>query len=658
MNIYNKESLMTLTSHILIQQLKRQPRIGGGIGDFNKELEQMNKKFKEMSDSSMVVKLSNQIDSFKGTIPSLNIQMKNINDVLTSQLKSFEMLSAGIGRAQAYQDEYNKSVLVAVKNQNFLEESNKELNKSFGMSSKGATKFAYNLRKLTIDVEGQTNSFKLGSKKLFEYAKNLKEITGGFIASSKALGKDFGKELIKIQGYLQNNIGLSAESANSFELYAAGIGKSGAEAAGEIEQMSRALEGFTGIDAVQQQQQIIQDIASMGADLQLQYGGVGNKLEVATMKARLLGTSMEKLHGTGQSLLNIESSIGSEMEYQQLTGRRLLDNQGKSLTNEYRMATISGDSTKQAELMNQFIASEGDTLEKNLFARKKAAELMGTDEVTLAKMIQKRKLMTKLGAEDIMNMSADEAKTEIERLRKEAGDDEAKLKDIDQLIAASDTRTTADKANDFLQSIDSKISNAAVNEMGGAKAAAASVSMAQANANTNSLVKFAENASKTFSDPQFIKGVGSLGIISDRIAAATTPISMLAKVLPKFVSEPLTKFTNKLTSITNIIAKPKASEVAVTPIESAAGGYITGAGTSTSDSIPARLSDGEYVINAAATRRNKPLLDKINNGPIKMANGGSVSSNAKMEMLLQRMLTVMQGSGIMGESALNGRKRV
>ena len=41
-----------------------------------------------------------------------------------------------------------------------------------------------------------------------------------------------------------------------------------------------------------------------------------------------------------------------------------------------------------------------------------------------------------------------------------------------------------------------------------------------------------------------------------------------------------------------------------------------------------------------------------------MANGGSVSSNAKMEMLLQRMLTVMQGSGIMGESALNGRKRV
>ena len=443
-------------------------------------------------------------------------------------------------------------------------------------------------------------------------------------------------------------------------MYAAGIGKSGAQAALEIEEMSRALEGFTGIDAVQQQQQIIQDIASMGADLQLQYGGVGNKLEVATMKARLLGTSMEKLHGTGQSLLNIESSIGSEMEYQQLTGRRLLDNQGKSLTNEYRMATISGDSTKQAELMNQFIASEGDTLEKNLFARKKAAELMGTDEVTLAKMIQKRKLMTKLGAEDIMNMSADEAKTEIERLRKEAGDDEAKLKDIDQLIAASDTRTTADKANDFLQSIDSKISNAGVDAMGGTDKASVNVAAAQLAAATGPIVEFAEAASKTFGDEQFIKGIGSLGIISDRISTATTPIKQLQEVLPGMISEPLNKFVANLSKITNVVKGPKGeNEVVMDPNNAkASGGYISGAGTSTSDSIPARLSDGEYVINAAATRRNKPLLDKINNGPIKMANGGSVSSNAKMEMLLQRMLTVMQGSGIMGESALNGRKRV
>jgi hypothetical protein len=45
----------------------------------------------------------------------------------------------------------------------------------------------------------------------------------------------------------------------------------------------------------------------------------------------------------------------------------------------------------------------------------------------------------------------------------------------------------------------------------------------------------------------------------------------------------------------------------------AAGGYVTGPGTSTSDSIPARLSAGEYVVRAAAVQRvGVAFLDAIN----------------------------------------------
>lgn len=42
------------------------------------------------------------------------------------------------------------------------------------------------------------------------------------------------------------------------------------------------------------------------------------------------------------------------------------------------------------------------------------------------------------------------------------------------------------------------------------------------------------------------------------------------------------------------------------------GGYVSGSGTGTSDSIPARLSNGEFVVNAKATRRNRELLEAIN----------------------------------------------
>ena len=44
----------------------------------------------------------------------------------------------------------------------------------------------------------------------------------------------------------------------------------------------------------------------------------------------------------------------------------------------------------------------------------------------------------------------------------------------------------------------------------------------------------------------------------------------------------------------------------------AGGGYVTGAGTSTSDSINARLSNREFVVNAEATARNRSLLEYVN----------------------------------------------
>lgn len=58
----------------------------------------------------------------------------------------------------------------------------------------------------------------------------------------------------------------------------------------------------------------------------------------------------------------------------------------------------------------------------------------------------------------------------------------------------------------------------------------------------------------------------------------------------------------------------------------AGGGWVSGPGTTTSDSIPALLSDGEYVVNAAAAARNRGLLEALNSGtrPIGLAVGGAV----------------------------------
>ncbi len=70
----------------------------------------------------------------------------------------------------------------------------------------------------------------------------------------------------------------------------------------------------------------------------------------------------------------------------------------------------------------------------------------------------------------------------------------------------------------------------------------------------------------------------------------------------------------------------------------ASGGYISGPGTSTSDSIPAMLSNGEYVINAdAVSRVGAPLLDAINQGRSirHFASGGLVSGSGGGGIILK-----------------------
>lgn len=72
------------------------------------------------------------------------------------------------------------------------------------------------------------------------------------------------------------------------------------------------------------------------------------------------------------------------------------------------------------------------------------------------------------------------------------------------------------------------------------------------------------------------------------------------------------------------------------------GGYVSGAGTGTSDSIPAMLSNGEYVINAKATKRHGALIKAINNGSDigRFSTGGQVGNNLpvmSMESQTKRM---------------------
>ena len=75
------------------------------------------------------------------------------------------------------------------------------------------------------------------------------------------------------------------------------------------------------------------------------------------------------------------------------------------------------------------------------------------------------------------------------------------------------------------------------------------------------------------------------------------------------------------TTITTIISGMISAISTVKGAKFATGGYVSGPGTGTSDSIPARLSNGESVMNARSTAMFGPLLSSLNQA------GGGVAFN-------------------------------
>ncbi len=88
------------------------------------------------------------------------------------------------------------------------------------------------------------------------------------------------------------------------------------------------------------------------------------------------------------------------------------------------------------------------------------------------------------------------------------------------------------------------------------------------------------------------------------------------------------------TTVATILANIATAISTVKSAKFAQGGKVTGPGTGTSDSIPAMLSNGEFVMTAAATKMFEPLLMTMNNigrgVPMQVLNSSQSINNAEM----------------------------
>ena len=102
--------------------------------------------------------------------------------------------------------------------------------------------------------------------------------------------------------------------------------------------------------------------------------------------------------------------------------------------------------------------------------------------------------------------------------------------------------------------------------------------------------------------------------IETGVATAKGISSAMSVPFPANLAAIATTIATVISGMTSAISTVKSAKFAT-------GGYVTGPGTGTSDSIPARLSAGESVINAKSTAMFGPLLSSLNQA------GGGVAFN-------------------------------
>jgi len=420
---------MTSTNQIL-QRLKTQPRLGLPSTPITN------------SDDAKT-QLSADMNTLGNSVEALAEKIKNLYVTAAQTLNDENLnIQTGISNLIGIFDTYKTSMVNSVKQATFLEQRNKTLNKTFGITSVQSAKLGQKFDQLS-------KTFGESGDRLRVYSANLNKILPG-MAEIINQNEDYSKSLMYTQDILQNQLQLTGEQANNFELYAAGMDKAGISQLGALDAFTTKFEQATGMIGVFKG--VTEEIAGLGSDIQMAYGKIPASLELAVMKSKLLGMKFSEIESMAGNMLNIEDSVNKELEYQLVSGKRLVDQQGKSITEKLRMAKITGDANKMAEATADIFTSQKDILEgNNFYAKEQLAQVMGMTQAQLMKAYQTQKLMKQLPGMDEKKVNEildlDPAAYAAE-MKKAGNEDKAKI--FDELRKNRTEKTTDEKMLDLL----------------------------------------------------------------------------------------------------------------------------------------------------------------------------------------------------------------
>ena len=465
-NRQSEESFLRKVSKLEQDKARVQSRIGylqdKMVTSTGKELEYVKNSLKVLNNIEDT--LEQQVahaDELKKTFEKISKEVKVFDD-LSDFFKEIPGVSKVFGEFQKAADAARAA---AAEGGNAFKAGAKELS---GVFLKGAAAFAMttaiqgirnaderivslgrNLNKSREESEGLVKNFNRAARglqgltgtELQKAAEGFSEALGTTAVVSNATAATLATQV--------KFMGMSTDEANKLNMLTEATG-------GDLTKQTKDIIGQTTVSNVRNKtgikyQAVMKDVANASNATKLLIQGQGKNLASAAIEAKKLGTTMEGVAKIGASMLDFESSIGSELEAELLTGGEINNEKARALA-------LMGDTeglAKEVAKSGVLAKFEGS---KNVLQQEALAKAYGMSKEEMADMVVESKALTAMGARDKSDLSTKVALQlkQIDGIKDLATREKAKADLIaklgsDEIVRQQETLSLADKqamAND------------------------------------------------------------------------------------------------------------------------------------------------------------------------------------------------------------------
>ena len=247
-----------------------------------------------------------------------------------------------------------------------IDKASGEIAKSMGISAAEGAKLAAS----SADAAAMSGDLLVSTKDVIAAQMELNQAMGTAVEFSGEFAAEFAS--------IKERTGLSNEAMAMFSQNALVAGTSIKDQLSTVSAVTMEMNAQSGV--MLNAKDIQEGIAKLSKAQQLTAGRNTKEMAKQVIQAKLLGASMQEVANIGDSLLQFESSIASEMEAELLTGKQL--NLEKA-----RMAALTGDEATLAEEIRKNVGTAAEFGEMNKIQQEALAKSFGMQRDQLAEML-------------------------------------------------------------------------------------------------------------------------------------------------------------------------------------------------------------------------------------------------------------------------------